>query len=391
MLRQSTFITLFILAVAGCGERQSADGKRNPETGMSTPLAGNPQTLQSTGPDGLPPGAVHLRRVEIIDPNGFGKPMVATTLLIPAGWQTQGGVVWGGQTICGGTGYNIDFQAISPHGDSAVHIYPMEHWQWNTTGTPTVPGCPLQQITTVRQYLEALSRHARPGARILEYRPRPDIEAQLSQVNQTTPMPLGEMRVWVEAGEVLIAYDLNGVDTREVVASAITFNLMHMNASMGMRGSDYLSASTFPGFAMRAPTGQLDSRLAETIRKSGRPNPEWTARIAQHNAKISSINIKGAAERSKIISQTGEEIRQMQTDSRRRYNESSDYLAREQSETLRGVETYNDPYYGNTVELDNTYKNAWQLNDGSYVLTDDPDFKPYPVFGQDGQQLDATQ
>ncbi|MGB5493945.1 MAG: hypothetical protein WBM97_05655 [Sedimenticolaceae bacterium] len=57
----------------------------------------------------------------------------------------------------------------------------------------------------------------------------------------------------------------------------------------------------------------------------------------------------------------------MQADTWRLYNESSDYLARERSEAIRGVETYNDPYYGRNVELDNTYNNAWQLNDGTYI------------------------
>ncbi|MGB5254107.1 MAG: hypothetical protein WBN68_15465 [Sedimenticolaceae bacterium] len=57
----------------------------------------------------------------------------------------------------------------------------------------------------------------------------------------------------------------------------------------------------------------------------------------------------------------------MQADTWRLYNESSDYLARERSEAIRGVETYNDPYYGGDVELDNTYNNAWQLNDGTYI------------------------
>jgi len=77
----------------------------------------------------------------------------------------------------------------------------------------------------------------------------------------------------------------------------------------------------------------------------------------------------------------------MQADSWRIYNESSDRLSRERSEAIRGVETYNDPYYGGSVQLDSSYNHAWQLNDGTYVLTDDPSFNPYRVFGQDGQQL----
>jgi hypothetical protein len=158
----------------------------------------------------------------------------------------------------------------------------------------------------------------------------------------------------------------------------------------GMPSSEFGSGSTLPGFAMRAPHGQLDFKVAEMIRKSGRENPAWSSRIAQHHAKISGIQIQGARERSRIIAQTGEEIRQMQADSWRQYNDSSDRMAREASEAIRGVETYNDPYYGGTVQLDNTYEHAWQLNDGSYVLSHDSFFEPYKDLGVEGQRLQVT-
>ena len=80
----------------------------------------------------------------------------------------------------------------------------------------------------------------------------------------------------------------------------------------------------------------------------------------------------------------------MQADSWRLYNESSDYLSREASEAIRGVETYNDPYYGGTVQLDSSYEYAWQLNDGTYVLTNDASFEPYAATSQEGQLLEAA-
>jgi hypothetical protein len=57
-------------------------------------------------------------------------------------------------------------------------------------------------------------------------------------------------------------------------------------------------------------------------------------------------------------------------------NESMDRTQRESIESIRGVETYNDPHYGGTVQLSNQYQHAWQLRDGSYLLTDDPNFDP---------------
>ena len=64
---------------------------------------------------------------------------------------------------------------------------------------------------------------------------------------------------------------------------------------------------------------------------------------------------------------------------------------REFIETIRGTETYRDPGSSTgSVELSNQYRNAWRLNDGTYVLTDDPSFNLYGATGQDGRRLEAA-
>lgn len=337
----------------------------------------------------LPPGTVHAQRAQIIDSQGFGKPIVAATVLIPQGWRTRGGVQWNAQALCG-TGYKVDWQASSPDGSTTAHYFPAEHWQWNNMGSTLPTGCPTWKISNVRDYLQNLIQRSRPGARILDFRLRNDINKEYAKLNQTTPMPGGEVRTWVESGEALVAFTQNGADMRESVAVVAVFSLNRMS-SPGMPTTEFFSGATLSGYAMRAPNGRLDFKLAEMIRKSLKTNPEWLSRITKHNAKISSIKTKGALDRAKITAQYGEDIRRMQADSRRLQNESFDRNSRETSEMIRGVETYNDPYHGDTVQLDNTYEHAYQLNDGSYVLTDNPDFNPYPIFGQDGQRLEVTQ
>ena len=42
----------------------------------------------------MPADAIRVKRAEIIDRNGFEKPIVAASLMIPVGWSTEGGVVW---------------------------------------------------------------------------------------------------------------------------------------------------------------------------------------------------------------------------------------------------------------------------------------------------------
>jgi len=336
-----------------------------------------------------PEGAYRLQRVEIMDRQGFEQPMVAATAFIPVGWKTQGGVVWTPQAACG-LGFNFNWQASSPDGSSAIAFMPADRWQSNNFGSASQTGCPMAPISSVQQYLQAFVEQYRSGARILDFRPRPDVSRQFEHLNSVTPMPGGELRSWVESGEVLIGYNTQGVEMRELISATTAFNFSRFEGGVGGSPLESLSGASFTNFSMRAPHGQLDFRLAEALRKAARPAPQWQSLINAHTAKMSSINRKGAMDRAAITARTNDEIRQMQRDSWKQYNESSDRMQRETTETIRGVETYDDPYNGGTVELDNTYEQAWQLDDGTFVLTDDPSFQPYPVFGQDGKQLAPT-
>ena len=72
--------------------------------------------------------------------------------------------------------------------------------------------------------------------RILDYRKRLDLEQQLAKFNASTPMPLGQSRTWVDAGEILFAYNDRGRDMRGAVAASVVFSLMQSNAGMGVMG-----------------------------------------------------------------------------------------------------------------------------------------------------------
>ena len=344
----------------------------------------------------LPKGAVRVKRVKIMDEHGFEKPMVATTLMIPADWSYEGGIVWGGQGAPCGVNYNVTFEAKSPDGKSGVAIIPQETWYWSSMGA-NQQNCAYIKITSVQEYLQNIIVRARPGARILDFRRRPDIEKEYAQINQQSDMYGLHSRSWIESGEALIGYQEDGVDMRETIVSAVMLFQYVSDSMNGVPGFQNINGASLPGFAMRAPNGQLDFTLAEAIRKSPVNNPAWDAKIAQFNANIARINAKGARDRaqtaadtSRMIAKTGDEIREMQMDSWKRQQDSSDYIQRESSEALRGVETYNDPYYGGTVELDNTYNDAWQLDDGSYVLSNDALFDPNVDLGVNAQKLEVT-
>lgn len=343
----------------------------------------------------LPPGAVRVQRSQIIDRNGFAQPMVAATMLTPVGWKTEGGIVWAqNMSGCGPNTPHINWTATSPDGASAIQMLPEEKWSGHNMQFPGMQQtqCPNVIVTDPRQYITQYVQRIRPGARLLDYRERTDIVEGVAKMMPPPPPDMYGMqtRQWVGAGDALLGYQLQGREMRELIGVVAMFSQNRMADGMGGVMETYMTFS-LPSFAYRAPEGQLDFNKAAMIRNSYKADPQWSAKIAQFHANISRTNAKGAADRARITAQTNREISDMQMDSWRRQQESSDRGTREFNEYIRGVETYNDPINGGSVQLDNTYENAWQLNDGTYVLTDDPSFNPYAATGQDGQRLEPTQ
>ncbi|MEM9013981.1 MAG: hypothetical protein AAGB02_02630 [Pseudomonadota bacterium] len=392
-----------LLASAACSDE--ADGKSdfaatqagvNAHTGAQITAAGlqSGPGVAAAAAKGLPQGAIRVERAKIIDAQGFEKPMTAATMLIPAGWKTQGGIGWNPQiSDCGPIPTHINWAAVAPDGVSQLQILPelkFTGMQANMAPPPQTQ-CPNMMITDATEFFRQYVGMVRSGAQIIDMRPRQDLKQQMEAMLQPQMSPgMGmEVRQWVDAVDLLLAYSVNGQDVREIMTTGAVFFYTAIPDAMGGRMESLLT-STMPTFALRAPNGQLNFKHAEMFRNSYMRDPQWGARMAKHNAVIARQNAQGAAARSRIITETNNEIMDMQQDSWRRQNEMRDRGQRETTEMILGVETYNDPYNGGTVQLDNTYDNAWQLNDGTFVLTDDPSFEPNVYLGVDGQKLQPT-
>lgn len=402
-MRGTIFIGVGVIALSACG------ASKGNETAQAAPAPPEPypapQTVGAAETGGPPAYAAavnappaqstraasrNLLRFEpsvIVDATGFERPIAAATLFVPAGWTARGGVVWGQQNMCV-NGYNFDWSAVSPDGLSAVAVLPQARWEQTSYGAaPSTPGCGTAPYTDVRAYLEAVVRGYKPGAQIIDFRRRPDLETGAN--NSATPMPLGEIRNWTEAGEVLFAYQENGRDMRGTAASAVQFSLTTTDAGMGPMKA--LTAFAPPGWAAVAPNGSLNFALVEAVRRSIRPDPQWSQRIANHNYQIGKVAIEESAKRARMISQSNEEISRIRSEAWSAQQESADRRAREFGEVIKGVETYADADApGGTVELSHNYDNAWRMNDGTYVLTSDPNFDPWRDLGVEGRKLEAV-
>lgn len=339
----------------------------------------------------LPPGAIRFEKAMIVDATGFEAPMAATTLFLPAGWRTQGGVFWGQEFMCT-NGYNFNWFASAPDGLTTIAVLPQDKWETNNYGAgPSSPGCQAAPFTNVRQYLESVVQRWKPGARVLDFRAREDLTRELAQLNSVTPMPMGEARTWVEAGEVLFAFNERNNDMRGSVAAAAVFSLSRTNAGAGLPQMDALTGYTLPAYGVTAPNGRLNLGFFEAIRHTMKQNPQWAARIANHNNAIGRVALQESQRRSQILQESNAAIAKIREDAWNSYQESSDRRAREFGDLIRGVETYDDSNApGGTVQLSGLYNNAWRLDDGSYVLTNDASFEPYRDLGLAGQPLEQT-
>lgn len=340
----------------------------------------------------LPEGAYRLQKAQVIDSQGFGQPMVAYRVFIPAGWQSQGGIVWQqGQQSCGKAQTRVEWVAYSPDGYSAVEILPEEGWSGhNLPNMGIQQQCPNVTITTIKDYLQWWVQRNRPGARILDYRDRPDFTEKAQYLNKSERTVGGELSSWAQGGEVLIAYESQGRDMRETVAISVLFMLNRMAGVMPGEVREFLTLVSFPGFAARAPHGELDFKLTETVRKSIQGDPQWQALMAEHNNKMSGIAAKGAADRHKIRMDTIREIGEMNQRSFEDRMASSDRIHHDTIQTIRGVDTYVDPQTRQPVELPYTHGNVWRLDDDTFILTDDSNFQPYRDLGVEGRQMELA-
>jgi hypothetical protein len=289
-------------------------------------------------------------------------------------------------------GYNFEWTATSPDGRATIAVLPQRRWETNNYGAaPSTPGCSAAPYTNARQYLEAVAQSWKPGARVLDFRAREDLMRDYAQFNKVTPMPLGESRSWADAGEVLFSFNEGGADMRGSIAAVVLFSLSR-TATPGLPQMDALSGFALPAYGVTAPNGELKLPFFEAIRKTIKENPQWAQRIGNHNSAINRVAMQEAQKRSQIMRETNAEIAKIREEAWNSYQESSDRRVREFGELIRGVETYNDSDApGGTVQLSSTYNNAWRLNDGSYVLTDDSSFEPYRALGIEGRKLEVTQ
>lgn len=333
---------------------------------------------------------LHVQRVDILDRHGFDQTVPAASILVPVGWQDNGGIAWGIQDNCNHYGYNFSWFAAEPSGAAGVAVLPIVRWVGQQQD---YNACPILEVNSARQLLGLLAAEFVPGSRVLDYRPRPDLLKEAGLQNSRHDNGYGVVEQSVDAGEVLIAFiDDNGHEMRGVLSAAVIgWRSTFRGASYGMPDTVLSGGSNLPAFLHFARNGTLDFGLGETVRKTITPNRQWAQAIARHHYIIDKDRRQTAFNISQIYHDANQEINRIIHEGYQERSEIQDRIHREQIEAIRGVETFHDPINGGTVQLDNSFDQAWQLEDGTFVLTNDAFFEPWRDLGMDGDLLQVVQ
>jgi hypothetical protein len=345
---------------------------------------------------------LRLKKVQVVDKHGFEKPMPALSVLVPTDWNFDGEVRFAQQP--GGSPEDmvkITFRASSPDGRTGVELFPGYSWAW--ADDPTMrqaiqsSNAMSAQLGGARTELMAplsardfLIRIAvpklRPGARVLGTEPIPDVEEPLrEQIKQAQAQAskVGlQLRIKADHARAHVQSNAGGQPSEQWITAVVYTRAMpapSMNPMTGQMGQTwtYQCAAQLL-YGLWAPPGNLSAneKLYQAVLSTVRIDPEWQGRVSQVQANIQAAQLKGARDRSRIISQSAEDTRKTIREGYESRQRSHDRTSAQFSDALRGVQNYRNPTTGEVVQLDNQYGHAWASGNGEYVLSDSPGFNP---------------
>ena len=324
-----------------------------------------------------------LQTAAITDAGGFAEPMTAATVEIPASWRSQGGVTWNQATNCVNNKVRIEWRARSRDDLQGFEIMPGYSWQVAGTQIQMNP-CPAQPFRSARAFLEAVVQQRRAGARVLQYRDRPDLAAASGLLGGRQANPQIQRRI--DAGQLLIAYESGGVDFREVLGTVVNFTELRGNVVAG----------AMMIFAQRAPHGQLDFAEADRMAGSFRYQQAWGEKsmaslrsserrfstsqsqaIAQgHARERARINAEGAADRAAIRASANRDVARINAQTQANTAATNDRIHRRTMESVTETNTWRDADGTQVRSSIHGGDRVLRGANGGVMSTNDPYFNP---------------
>lgn len=302
-----------------------------------------------------------------LDQEGLG--CNAFTILVPDGWDVSGGLIWRDHPTMPAA---VNLSIKSPDGLNEVRLLPSRPYTWFTA--PMMFYSPSEGSfymgNEIRRPVNGFEEYIRyyilpyygQNVRYKGSKRLPDLADAIRQEN-----PGGS----ADAGCVRIEYDWGGHTFEEDILCAV------VTANLGI--SIYWFVDKI--FTLRSEKSYLDDnyKMFDVIIKSFKLDINWYNAYCQLvqvmvNNKLNES--RHALIRSRIIANANNQISDMIMQSYERQQATYDRVYQGISESIRGVNTYYDPYKGYGVQLPNQYRYVYGNALGEYILTDDPLYNP---------------
>ncbi|MEW6444298.1 MAG: hypothetical protein AB1640_25415 [bacterium] len=371
--------------------RERTAGQAQPATAPVAPPAGRAAAPAAAPvvPSAAAGQVVRYHKVSVQDqPNGIGGE--AFSFLCPAGWQTEGGMLWRDHPAMPAT---VHLRVFNPQGLEQLESFPTLGFSWGGLLKPEL-GFPAganymgnevrPPVETAMQYLKEIIVPRYRGnvrARQIGEQELPEWAKAVSQQTEQTP----GVQLKSHAGKIRLAYTVDGQAVEEDLYCVLQTVLLPGANNMYIQSGERVHG-------MRAASGRLDesTRMMQTMVTSVRANPQWFnqyQQVCQALQKMQMQKIRTAGQISRIISESNREISDMMQASWERRQESEDRISRKWSETIRGVDTYYNPVEQRPVELPSGYRHAWVSGNGDIVVTDQASFNPNVELGGNWQTM----
>lgn len=382
-------LAILLLVVLGCNGI--------PELKELTEQRGTDSGRAETGGD-----YIVLKRARILDEMGFDKPVEAGSILLPEGWKMTGGIRWKGVNECRAEIVQQEVNITSPDGDIEYHFYPIRSFVYSDdeqmrqlleVGTRS-GGCEMGEPFDASQYIERFAREELQASvtNIKRDEAREQLFREMNEkvsngnyggtnIDTETTFVDGELRF--DDGKAGIAY----------VGVSVMTNTQQNYFSGGTTRS--MSTNVFFATAVRFPPERKKEamEIVALINSSSRTNPVWLQAKSDFLTKLGNIEHAGRMERirlvgeqSKAYARSRDEAMDSQMRSWEKQQASSDASHQRFVKTIREVDTWKDSS-GDNVDLSSGYKYGWSKPDGSYILTDNPDFDPAIKFSQNWEKM----
>jgi hypothetical protein len=301
----------------------------------------------------------------------------AYRILVPAGWQVEGGVTWIPERAAAPT--SLAVRASNPGAPEEYDFFPPQLFQWSPLGErihglgASVGGArilrpPDGPLPALRQIVMPLFRPQVREYSIIAAEELPRLAQAGAALYQQPGAPPGT----VTAGRLLVEYP----EGREVMREELTCFYVRAEGIGGVIWAlDQITS-------FKAPRGRLSELLPvfRTIAFSLQPNLDWYNEMTL----VTQTLVQGA------LYTQGEIMKRAEIERRKNAAVSGiirqEYEARQavvsrmhenyDTKAIRGVERRSNPFTGGTEDVPNEYRHAWVNPLGEHLFTNNPSFDP---------------